>query len=202
MPTFLVRYRGMALQSAGFTIGVATVRPPPPPPPPPPPTHPSTHPPSHCPLIHSTIHPPFIYHPAPHSNRLLFLHLPLTHPPTYPNKNKQVAGGIGGLFLGASTSDYFKRKKWRNAYFLVSAWYTIPVRPSSSPPATHGTSFQPPRCPLPLCVYEADSNHPPTLPQGAALMWASINIDNEVATSMLITLAEVFVWTYNSPISR
>lgn len=98
MPTFLSRYRGMGLESAGLVIGIATV-----------------------------------------------------------------VGGTGGLFLGASLSDHYQRKGLKNAYFIIPAIFCLPA---------------------------------------AALVWMALNIDSRAGSSLLFLISEVFVWTYNSPISE
>src|SRR6056297_2691684 len=55
------------------------------------------------------------------------------------------------------------------------------------------------------------ASHPPSHPhslspslllKGAAFMWAAINIQDSTASSILITLTQIFVWTFNSPVSR
>ena len=74
-----------------------------------------------------------------------------------------VVGGCGGLFLGASLSDYYKRKGVTNAYFIVPAFFCVP---------------------------------------SAALVWLALNINSGIGSSVLFMLSEVFVWTYNSPISK
>lgn len=98
MPTFLSRYRGMSLESAGLVIGIATV-----------------------------------------------------------------VGGVGGLFLGASLSDHYQRKGMKNAYFIIPAIFCLPA---------------------------------------ALLVWLALNVDSSIGSSVLFMISEIFVWTYNSPISK
>ena len=131
-------------------------------------THPPTHSPTHPPMNKSTV---------AHSNRLLLLHP--THPPTHPPTYLQDLAGQWEEWLWtvvreksiyhtmnlfkSDVSGMLRGEGWvvkagmGEARKAISGVRLLSSLSSTHPPATHSTSFQPPRSPLP-------SYHPPTHP--------------------------------------